>query len=262
MTAERNAVTPEFTPLKRAFLALEEARARIAALESGQREPIAIIGVGCRVPGADGPAAFWRLLESGTDATGDVPADRWDADAYYDADPEAEGRITSRRGGFLRDVDRFDAEFFGIAPREARGLDPQQRLLLEVSWEALEHAGIAADRLEGSSTGVYIGMAASDYGNAQIKSADPALLKLALVSLAEHLRGDNGGSPVQLSVYPGAATVKLRLSPAGTGPTPAPANAADPRLLLARRLLQQQGGSVTQETENGRTWTIVALKPA
>ena len=111
MTAERNAVTPEFTPLKRAFLALEEARARIAALESGQREPIAIIGVGCRVPGADGPAAFWRLLESGTDATGDVPADRWDADAYYDADPEAEGRITSRRGGFLRDVDRFDAEF-------------------------------------------------------------------------------------------------------------------------------------------------------
>ncbi len=189
MTAERNAVTPELTPLKRAFLALEEARARIAALESGQREPIAIIGVGCRVPGADGPAAFWRLLESGTDATGDVPADRWDADAYYDADPEAEGRITSRRGGFLRDVDRFDAEFFGIAPREARGLDPQQRLLLEVSWEALEHAGIAADRLEGSSTGVYIGMAASDYANAQIKSADPALLNAHFASGIAHSMG-------------------------------------------------------------------------
>jgi mutual gliding-motility protein MglA len=91
--------------------------------------------------------------------------------------------------------------------------------------------------------------------------ADPALLKLALVSLAEHLRGENGAGQVQLSVYPGVGVVKLRLSPAGTGPTPAP-NTSDPRLLLARRLLQQQGGSVTQETENGRTWTIVALKPA
>jgi hypothetical protein len=92
--------------------------------------------------------------------------------------------------------------------------------------------------------------------------ADPALLKLALVSLAEHLRGEDGGSLVQMSVYPGAGTVKLRLSPTGTGPTPAPANTADPRLLLARRLLQQQGGSLSQETENGRTWTIVVLKPA
>lgn len=189
MTAERDHVTPELTPLQRAFLALEEARARIAALESGQREPIAIIGVGCRVPGADSPDAFWRLLESGTDATSEVPRDRWDADAYYDPDPEAEGRITSRRGGFLREVDTFDAEFFGIAPREARGLDPQQRLLLEVSWEALEHAGIAADRLEGSATGVYVGMAASDYSNAQIKSADPALLNAHFASGIAHSMG-------------------------------------------------------------------------
>jgi signal recognition particle receptor subunit beta len=92
--------------------------------------------------------------------------------------------------------------------------------------------------------------------------ADPALLKLALVSLADHLRGEDGPGAVQLSVYPGAGIVKLRLSPTGTGPTPAPPNTSDPRLLLARKLVQQQGGTMSQETENGRTWTIVTLKPA
>ncbi len=189
MTTERADGTPALTPLKRAFLALEEARTRLAALESGQSDPVAIIGVGCRVPGARDPAAFWRLLLSGTDATGEVPPDRWDADAYYDPDPEAEGRITTRRGGFLDDVAAFDAEFFGIAPREAQGLDPQQRLLLEVSWEALEHAGIAADRLEGSATGVYVGMASGDYSNEQIRSGDPALLNAHFTSGIAHSMG-------------------------------------------------------------------------
>ena len=107
-----------------------------------------MIGIGCRVPGADNPDAFWRLMRDGVDAISTIPPDRFDIDALFDPDPETPGRIATRYGGFLRDVDQFDCGFFGIAPREAQGIDPQQRLLLEVSWEALEHAGQAPTRLE------------------------------------------------------------------------------------------------------------------
>ncbi|MGQ3136919.1 beta-ketoacyl synthase N-terminal-like domain-containing protein, partial [Phenylobacterium sp.] len=132
------------SPLKRAFLALEDAQSRLAAMERAAREPIAVIGLGCRVPGGGNDAdSFWRLMRDGVDAIGPTPADRWDMDALYDADPEVPGRIATRQGGFLGPVDQFDAGFFGIAPREAQGMDPQQRLLLEVSWEALENAGQA-----------------------------------------------------------------------------------------------------------------------
>jgi acyl transferase domain-containing protein/acyl-CoA synthetase (AMP-forming)/AMP-acid ligase II/acyl carrier protein len=115
--------------------------------------PIAIVGLGCRFPGADSPDAFWRLLSGGTDAIRDVPIARWQAD----------DEPATRRGGFLDAVDGFDAEFFGISPREADLMDPQQRLLLEVGWEALEDAGIAADTLGGSRTGVFVGISGSDY---------------------------------------------------------------------------------------------------
>ena len=130
------------TPLQRAFLALEDAQARLARMEQAAREPIAVIGIGCRVPGGGNDAAsFWKLMRDGVDAIGPVPADRWDAEALYDPDPATPGRIATRSGGFLESVDQFDPGFFGIAPREAQGMDPQQRLLLEVAWEALEHAG-------------------------------------------------------------------------------------------------------------------------
>ncbi len=119
-----------------------------------QDEPIAIIGIGCRFPGADGPGEFWTLLREGRDAIREVPAERREIAAF---DPDA-------RGGFLERVDGFDADFFGLSPREAVPLDPQQRLLLEVSWEALEDAGQAPERLEGSATGVFIGIATNDYG--------------------------------------------------------------------------------------------------
>src|SRR6185436_16175831 len=119
-------------------------------------EPIAIVGLGCRLPGAASPEAFWELLHSGVDAIGEVPVERWDVDAWYDPDPEAPGKMYTRHGGFLNDIDRFDASFFRIAPREAVSLDPQQRLLLEVSWEALENAGQAPARLLGSRTGLYV----------------------------------------------------------------------------------------------------------
>lgn len=127
-------------------------------------EPIAIIGMGCRFPGAPDPKSFWRMLREGTDAIGEIPPDRWDADAFYDADPLAPGKMNTRWGGFLRGVYDFDPSFFGISPREAAWMDPQQRMLLEVAWEALESAGQTRERLAGSCTGVYVGATANDYG--------------------------------------------------------------------------------------------------
>src|SRR5487761_1186249 len=127
-------------------------------------EPIAVIGIGCRFPGgADDPESFWKLLAEGRDAVREVPPDRWDADAYYDPNPDAPGKMWTRSGGFLDRVDGFDAAFFGISPREATYMDPQQRLLLEVCWEALENAGIAPDSLGGSRTGVFAGLCITDY---------------------------------------------------------------------------------------------------
>jgi SAM-dependent methyltransferase len=180
------AVNQELSPLKRAFLALEDAQARLAAAEGALREPIAIIGLGCRVPGADDPAAFWRLLRDGVDAVGPVPGGRFDLDAVHDAAGEASGRSVTREAAFLRQVDEFDPGFFGIARREAQGMDPQQRLLLEVSWEALEHAGQAPDRLGLSATGVYFGICTSDYANLQLQAGDAALIDAHYTSGVAH----------------------------------------------------------------------------
>jgi myxalamid-type polyketide synthase MxaD len=130
-------------------------------------EPIAIIGVGCRFPGANDPAAFWQLLRDGVDAIREVPADRFDQRAFYDADPATPGKMNTRWGGFLGQVDQFDANFFGISPREALRMDPQQRLLLEVTWEALQDAGQVPERLAGTATGVFIGISTNDYGRLQ-----------------------------------------------------------------------------------------------
>jgi len=127
-------------------------------------EPIAIVGMACRFPGgADNPDAFWRLLRDGTDAVGQIPADRWDVDAYYDPDTAARGKMYTREGAFLTDVDRFDPHFFGIAPREAAAIDPQHRLLLEVAWEALEAACFRLDRSTARRTGVFVGISSHDY---------------------------------------------------------------------------------------------------
>ena len=150
--------------LQQALRAVDEMQARLAKSEAQKREPIAIVGMGLRYPGGaiDGES-YWRVLRDGIDATCDVPADRWNADQYYDPDPNAIGKMISRRGGFLDRVDGFEPTFFGITPREAATLDPQQRLLLEVAWEALESGGLAPDRLRGSQTGVFIGITTGDY---------------------------------------------------------------------------------------------------
>ncbi len=130
-----------------------------------QHEPVAIIGLGCRFAGAaDDAAAFWALLSGGGSAIAPVPAARWDHTKWHSDDPSARGRTTQAAGGFLPDIDQFDAAFFGIAPREAVQMDPQQRLVLEVSWRALEHAGIAPTALNGHAAGVYLGLYNDNYG--------------------------------------------------------------------------------------------------
>ena len=128
-------------------------------------EPIAILGVGCRFPGnANSPEAFWDIISRGIDAISEVPPDRWDIDEFFDANPAAAGRMNSRWGGFVRDIDLFDAAHFGISPREAARMDPQQRMFLEVAVEALERAGQPIDALAGSLTGVFVGSSLLDYG--------------------------------------------------------------------------------------------------
>ena len=131
-------------------------------------EPVAIVGIGCRFPGADGPDAFWRLLADGVDAIREVPPERWSLDDLYDENPAAPGKMNTRWGGFLANVDRFDAAFFGISPREAAHIDPQQRLLMEVAWEALEDAGLAPEKLAGQPVGVFVGMSSYDYAGQQM----------------------------------------------------------------------------------------------
>lgn len=137
-------------------------------------EPIAIIGLACRFPpAADTPEKFWQLLRDGADAAREVPNDRWNIDLYYDQDPAAPGKIYTRYGSFLDQVDLFDPAFFGISPREAAMMDPQQRLLLEVSWESLERAGFGPSSLQGTPTGVFIGMMGQDYAHLSADALAP-----------------------------------------------------------------------------------------
>lgn len=129
-------------------------------------EAIAIVGMGCRFPGSiNGPSDLWRVVRDGIDVVGEIPPERFDADELFDDRPATPGRIMSRRGGYLQNVEDFDAYFFGIAPVEAERLDPQQRLLLELGWESFADAGLPADHLAGSDTGVFVGMWINDFEN-------------------------------------------------------------------------------------------------
>lgn len=128
-------------------------------------EPIAIIGIACRFPNADNIDAFWQLLKDGVDAVTEVPAQRWDINAFYEPNLTAPGKMNTRWGGFLPEIDQFEPQFFGISPKEAAQMDPQQRLMLKLSWEALEDAGIPVETLRASKTAVFVGAMWTDYAH-------------------------------------------------------------------------------------------------
>ncbi|MFC5286552.1 SDR family NAD(P)-dependent oxidoreductase [Actinokineospora guangxiensis] len=155
--------------LKRASAELQRTKERLRAAERG--EEIAVVGMACRLPGGIGdPAALWRALADGAEASGPFPADRgWDLDALHDPDPATPGTCYATAGGFLPAAD-FDAGFFGISPREAKTIDPQHRLLLELAWEAVEHAGADPAELSAGTTGVYAGVMYNDYGGRIVHS--------------------------------------------------------------------------------------------
>jgi len=169
----------ELSPVKRALAEIRALRARVEELESAgrgggdAREPIAIVGAGLRFPGGAVDAdSFWKLLAERKDAIGEIPHERWDWRAYYNADADAPGSMVTRHGGFLEGVDRFDAAFFGVSPREAVFMDPQHRVALEVAWEAIENAGHSAAGLQGTRTGVFLGIGNSDYCRAAMADLD------------------------------------------------------------------------------------------
>jgi acyl transferase domain-containing protein/acyl carrier protein len=156
--------------LTRAYLTIERMRRRLDEYERTRTEPIAVVGLGCRLPGGAVDAdSYWNILSAGTDAVDEIPADRWDAGTFYDERPQQPGRMSTRWGGFLDRVDQFDYGFFGISRREAIAMDPQQRLVLEVAWEALEHAGQAPAELAGSRTGVFMGVCSYDFAARYLK---------------------------------------------------------------------------------------------
>ena len=171
----------QLSPKKLALL-VRDLQDRLDSLEKDKREPIAIVGMGCRFPGgANNPEEFWRLLRDGVDAISEVPPERWDLNSIYDPEPGKPGKTCSRYGGFVREVDQFDPLFFGISPREADSMDPQQRLLLEVTWEALENAGQSPEKLAETQTGVFVGISGSDYMHRMLQS-DPKELDMYLAT--------------------------------------------------------------------------------
>ncbi|WP_018540604.1 type I polyketide synthase [Streptomyces sp. MspMP-M5] len=159
--------------LKRAYLTMERLQHQVAEYERARCEPIAIVGTGCRFPGGvKDTASYWRMLADGTDAVGEIPSGRWDHGAFYDEEAGKPGKIYTRAGAFLDDLEHFDHDFFGISRREAVEMDPAQRLSLQVCWEALENAGQAPSDLAGSRTGVFMGTASWDYVTAQLRHPD------------------------------------------------------------------------------------------
>ncbi|OQS39330.1 type I polyketide synthase [Chromobacterium haemolyticum] len=151
--------------MRNALREIERLQRELDGAEQRRHAPIAVVGMACRFAGVDSPEALWRGLLDGADGVSEVPAQRWDAERYFDADPDAKGRIYCRTGSFLDDIASFDAGFFGISAREAAMLDPQQRMLLEVTWEAVERAGMTAAELKGSATGVFAGVMHQDYAH-------------------------------------------------------------------------------------------------
>lgn len=163
--------------LKEAVVAIRKLKSELQKERAAKKEPIAIVGMAMRLPGGVKNATdYWNLLENGVDAISAVPKERYDADALYDADPNTPGKITVKEGGFISDIDQFDVSFFDISPIELENVDPQQRVLLEVTHEAFENAGMDVSALQGSNTGVFMGVANNDYQTKHFRSGDYNLI--------------------------------------------------------------------------------------
>lgn len=159
--------------LKDAIQKVDMMQAELDKTRRLQNDPIAIVGMACHFPGADTPEAFWQLLQRGADMVQEVPKGRWSIDDYYAPEPGLPGKTYVRNAAFVDHVDHFDPLFFGISPNEAISMDPQQRFLLEVSWEALERAGQAPQKLRGSQTGVFVGTGQVDYAQRTFLNRSP-----------------------------------------------------------------------------------------
>ncbi|WP_329621495.1 type I polyketide synthase [Streptomyces sp. NBC_01255] len=170
--------------LKRVTAELQQNTRRLREIEGRTHEPVAIVGMACRLPGGvASPEDLWRLVAGDGDAISEFPQDRgWDVEGLYDPDPDASGRTYCRSGGFLHDAGEFDADFFGISPREALAMDPQQRLSLTTAWEAIEHAGIDPTTLKGSGLGVFVGGWHTGYTSGQTTAVQSPELEGHLVS--------------------------------------------------------------------------------
>lgn len=171
-----NAMAPgssseELSPLQRAALIIKDLQSKLETSRQAINEPIAIVGMSCRFPESKNLNEYWSLLVEGRNAVKETPQERWDLEQWYDPNPAVDGKISTKYGGYIDDVDAFDASFFGIPASEARRMDPGQRIMLQQVWHALEHAGIPALSLRGSDTGFFVGMSQNDYGSLQINGA-------------------------------------------------------------------------------------------
>jgi acyl transferase domain-containing protein len=192
-----------------------------STLNKNSREPIAVVGIGCRFPSDINSAqALWKALLEGIDAVGNVPSDRWNADMLYDPNMNRSGRINNRRGGFIKGIDKFDADFFDFFPAEAKQLDPQQRLLLEVCYEAFEDAGETLERLAGSRAGVFIGTFVYDYHTMGMSSQwrdrtdAHSVMGAGMASIANRLSYtfDLKGPSLMLDTYCSSSLVAVHLA--------------------------------------------------
>lgn len=182
----------------------------LSTMSSPLATPVAVIGMSCRLPGGiDSPELLWRALLCGEDLVTEVPADRWDADEYYDPEPGVPGRSVSKWGAFLDDAAGFDADFFGICEQEATLMDPQHRLLLETAWEAMEHAGFTPATVADSLTGVFVGLTHLDY---QILTADAHAIEGPYGNIGTNPSQASGRIAYALGVHGPAVTIDTACS--------------------------------------------------
>ncbi|NER48711.1 MAG: type I polyketide synthase [Symploca sp. SIO1A3] len=199
----------QLTPLQKSFLLIEQLEYKLDTLEKSRSEAIAIIGMNCRFPGgASNPEAFWKNLQEGVDSISEVPPDRWNLNDYYDPNPETPGKMYTRYGGFIDQLQEFDAPFFQISAKETIALDPQHRLLLEVTWEALEQGAQNPQQLAGTNTGVFIGICSHDYSQ--------RLINQGLEEIDAYLGSGNAHStaPGRLSYFLGLTGPSLAVDTA------------------------------------------------